>query len=109
MEDPFRTITGHPKLLARVGSPDSLVNHIHSSDEPSVSSSGILTRRSSTPGPVFSGLGSWTGYHFHLPPLPLSPQWQIPQKPHFQHVSHNETSNEYPESIPSEDLNDPAI
>jgi len=109
MENPFRAITTHPKLLPRVGSPESLVNHIHSSDEPSVSSSGILTRRSSTPGPIYNGLGTWTGYYFHSSPLQLSPQWQIPPRPHFQLVNQSEASNEYPESILSEDLNEPRV
>jgi len=109
MEHPFRTVHTHPKLLERVGSPDSLVNHMHSSDEPSLSSSGVLTRRSSTPGPVFNSLGTWTEYHFTAPPLPLAPQWQIPSQAHFQHISQNGVSDGYPESIRSEELNDPPV
>lgn len=108
IENPFRTIHAYPKLLERVGSPDSLVNHI-SSDVPSMSSSGILTQRSSNPGPVFNGLGTWTEYHFDTPPLPLAPQWQIPSQPYFQHISQNGVSDGYPESIPSEELNDSTV
>jgi hypothetical protein len=107
-EHPFRAFNTIMDFIERGESPDSLANHMHSSDEPSLPSSGILTRRNSTPGPIYNGVGAWTGDSFFVvSPLPLAPQWQIPSQPRFQHISQNNpASEEHPKTIPSEDLDD---
>jgi hypothetical protein len=104
--EPFRRVDALAEMFERPESPDSLANHIHNSDRPSIPPSVVMTQRSSSPGPVWNELGTWTGstYFVHSP-LSLAPQWQIPLQPRFQHISENGAPEEYPESILPEDLN----
>jgi hypothetical protein len=105
IEDPFHVSS---EVCERAETPDSLAKNFHSSDEPSMSSSGYLTRRSDSPGPVFNGVGGWTvGYFFSSPPLPLVPQWHIPLQPQYQFTRYdNDDHDVYEESTDSDDLDD---
>jgi hypothetical protein len=100
--NPFRTLDTPPHYLGRIGSPDSLATHIHSSEKPSRASSRSLTRRSSTLGPIYNEIGAWTDYHFEVSPLPLVPEWRIPPQPQVQIISQT-IFYEDPEEVRSED------
>lgn len=106
-ENPFNS---RGDILERRGSPDSLANQFQSSDEPSLASSGFLTRRSDSPGPMLlDHMGVWaaSGYHFTATPLPLTPQWQVHAQATFQHINGNGVGeDEYPESLRSSDIED---
>ncbi|KAF2426457.1 hypothetical protein EJ08DRAFT_372068 [Tothia fuscella] len=101
VDDPFHVDIN---IVERTGSPISVMNEMHSSDEPSLpslASSGSLTRLEDD----FNGMGKWTEYYFFTTvPLPLVPQWQISTKPRFQPVGDRE--DEYPKTIESEDSDD---
>jgi hypothetical protein len=102
--EPFRAFETSLEIFERVGSPDSMANHICTSVEPSLASSGELTQGNSTPGPLLNGLGGWTATSlFYGLPLPLIPQWQIPPQPQFPHISQN-MADKHPETIMSENM-----
>jgi hypothetical protein len=105
--EPFRSFEAIVDMFERSESPGSVANHGHGSDRPSRSTSDDLARNSAS-GDLL-GLGTWTKYFFNESPLSLVPQWQIPPRARFQHISQKGAPEEDIESNPSEDLNDRPI
>lgn len=72
----------------------SLNIHLHKADAISVYSSGPRTRRSDSPGPIYTAIGTWTST--------LTAQQMVPRDARLAMVG----QEMYPDSIGSDDLAD---
>lgn len=97
--NPFKEVADS---IERVQSPESLTMHLHKIEAVSVYSSGPRTRRSDSPGPVYTAIGTWTSQSFVFNPLTLTPQRIIPPDACLALVG----QQIYPDSIKSDDLTD---
>lgn len=99
LEDPFKKVAEPHDPLH---SPESLAMHLHTTEVASVYSSDRRTRRSDSPGPMFTAIGTWTTSSYVFNPLSLTPQHIIPQNARLAMVG----QEIYPGSIESDDLKD---
>jgi hypothetical protein len=98
-EHPFKKMA---EPHEQIQSPESLAMHLHESEVASVYSSGPRTRRSDSPGPVFTAIGTWATPSHVFKPLTLTPQHIIPRDARLAMVG----QEIYPGSIASDDLKD---
>lgn len=98
-EHPFKKVENP---CDRIQSPVSLAMHLHKIEAASAYSSSPRTSRSESPGPVFTGMGTWTATSYVFNPLSLTPQHVIPRDARLALVG----QEIYPGSIESDDLDD---
>ena len=98
-EYPFKEVADS---CERTQSPESLAMCLHSTEAISVYSSAPRTRRSDSPGPMYTAIGTWTPPSFVFNPLMLTPQHIVPRDARLAMVG----QGMYPNAIGSDDLAD---